>query len=51
MGRPVVLGGGQQLREEGEQYHLPRHVRVRARTATRAECDDEHGGKVAPHRP
>jgi hypothetical protein len=51
MGRAVVLGGRQQLREEGEQDHVPRRLRVCARTATRAECDDEQGGKVAPHRP
>jgi hypothetical protein len=51
MGRAVVLGGGQQLREEGDDYHVPRQLRVWARTATRAECDDEKGGKLALHGP
>jgi hypothetical protein len=44
VGWAVVLGRGQQLREEDEEDHLPRRVGVRARAAARAEGDDEKGG-------
>jgi hypothetical protein len=39
--RAVVLSRSQQLREEDEQNHLPRCLRVCARPATRAERNDE----------
>jgi hypothetical protein len=51
VGRAVVLRGGQQLRDEDEQHHPPRRLRVHARSATRTEGDDEQGGEIAPHPP
>jgi hypothetical protein len=47
--RAVVLGGRQQLRDEDEQHHLPRRLRVWARAAARTEGDDEEQGGVAMH--
>ena len=44
-----MLGGGQQLRDEDEQHHLPCGLGVRARPTARAEGEDEQGGEVAPH--
>jgi hypothetical protein len=49
VGRAVVLGGGQQLRNEDEQNHLPRRLRVRSGPATRAEGNDEQEGEIAAH--
>jgi hypothetical protein len=49
VGRAVVLGGGQLLREEDEQNHLSCGCRVLARPAARAEGDDEEGGRITPH--
>jgi hypothetical protein len=49
VGRTVVLGRGQQLREDDQENHLPRRVGVCARPAARAEGDDEKGGVLAPH--
>jgi hypothetical protein len=49
VGRAVVLGRGEQLREEDEQNHLARRLRVWARPATRSEGDDEQGGELARH--
>ena len=48
--RAVVLGAGEQLRDEDDEDHLPRRLGVAARSATRAQGDDEQRGKVAPHR-
>ena len=48
--RAVVLSAGQQLRDEDEEDHLPRRLGVAARSATRAQGDDEHRGKLS-HRP
>ena len=45
--RAVVLGAGQQLRDEDEEDHLPRRLRVAARSATRAQGDHEQRGKVS----
>jgi hypothetical protein len=49
--RAVVLGAGQKLRDEDEEDHLPRRLRVAARSATRAQGDHEERGNVTPHRP
>jgi hypothetical protein len=51
VGRTVVLGRGQQLRDEDEQHDLSGGLRVRAGPAAGAEGDDEQGGEIAPHRP
>ena len=51
VGRTVVLGGGQQLRDEDEQDDLPRRLCVRSRSAARPEGEDEQGGVIAPHPP
>jgi hypothetical protein len=51
VGRAVVLGGGQQLRNEDEQHHLPRRFSVCARSAARAEGDDEQWSEIATHAP
>jgi hypothetical protein len=50
VGRAVVLGGGEQLRDQNEQRDLTRHFRMCARPATRAEGDNEHRGEIASHR-
>ena len=50
VGRAVVLIRGEQLRDEDEQHHLPRSLRVRARPAARAKGDDQQRGEIAPHR-
>jgi hypothetical protein len=49
VGRAVVLGRGQQLGEDDEENHLPRRVGVWARSAARADGNDEQGGELAPH--
>jgi hypothetical protein len=49
MGRAVVLGFGEQLRDENEQHDPSRRIRVCARPATRAQGEDEQGGQIAPH--
>jgi hypothetical protein len=49
MGRAVVLGRGQHLRDEDEEHHLPSHLRVCAGSAARPEGDDEQEGGIAPH--
>jgi hypothetical protein len=49
VGRAVVLGRGEQLRDENEQHDLSRRLRVCARPATRAQGEDKQGGRIAPH--